>query len=135
MRVFVIVVILSYVCVFAKEYLVVTATDTFEPLSKYQIKAIYLKKMHLLHDIKLLPLNLSSNDPVRRAFEEDVLGMHFNQLKRYWTKQHYLGHRPPKTLKSQESVIRFLKQVKGSIGYIEASKMQKGLKILYRWRR
>lgn len=116
----------------AKEYLIVANKD-IRSLSKEEVKAVYLKKIVYLNDHKLVPINLESGNKVRAAFEKDVLNMGYIRLKSYWTKQHYLGHRPPIIMRSQKSVKKFIQKVDGAIGYIEADKFENDLKVLYKW--
>jgi len=59
--------------------------------------------------------------------------MNRNRLKSYWIKQHYLGHRPPISMKSQKSIQKFISNVDGAIGYVQIDKLQKNMKILYKW--
>lgn len=116
----------------AKEYLIVANKD-IRTLTKAEVKAVYLKKIIYLDDHKLVPVNLEVSNKVRAAFEKDVLNMGYIRLKSYWTKQHYLGHRPPIIMKSQESVKKFIQKVDGAVGYIEADKFENDLKIIYKW--
>lgn len=119
-------------CMWANDYAVVTGKN-FAEISIGQIKALFLKKTSYLGDKAIVPLNLSSRDSVRRSFEKKVLHMNFNRLKSYWTKQHYLGHRPPVSMKSQESVKVFIQKVDGAIGYMELQKVDNSLNIVYKW--
>jgi len=112
---------------------VVIANKEMKDISKSQIKAIFLKKLTLMDDINIVPINMGATNFVRIKFEKHILKMSFSRLKAYWTKQHYLGHRPPITMKSQESVKAFVKKVDGAIGYIEANNVDDSLKILYKW--
>lgn len=112
---------------------VVIANKEMKDFSKGQIKAIFLKKLTLVNDMNIVPINMGATSPVRLEFEKHVVKMSFSRLKSYWTKQHYLGHRPPITMKSQESVKAFVKKVDGAIGYIEANNVDDSLKILYKW--
>lgn len=130
-KLFVVIFLFSNI-VFGHEYVVV-ANKHMEDLSASQIKAIFLKKLILVNDIKVVPLNLDARDPIRTNFEQHILEMSFDRLQSYWTKEHYLGHRPPISLKSQESIKTFIKKVDGSIGYIEMDNMDDNLKILYKW--
>lgn len=116
----------------AEEYLIISASETTQ-LSQSEVRAIFLKKMSMIQGKKVIPLNLSAHNPLRTHFENDILQMSFSRLKSYWSKQHYLGHRPPISLKSQEAVIAFVKKVDGAIGYIEAQKMDDTLHVLFRW--
>jgi len=116
----------------AKDYAVVT-NKNFNTLSVGQIKALFLKKTSFLGNKSIVPLNLSSRNAIRLSFEKKVLHMSFSRLKSYWTKQHYLGHRPPISMKSQESIGVFIKKVDGAIGYMELEKVDSSLKIVYKW--
>jgi len=116
----------------AKEYAVV-ASYPFTKLPLNKIKALFLKKSNYIGDIKIVPLNLSLGDKARKSFEKNILRMNFVKLKSYWTQQHYLGHRPPISMKSQESMKAFIKNVQGAIGYIEVKNIDSDLTILYRW--
>ncbi len=116
----------------ANEYVVVSNKQMRE-VSKTQLKAIFLKKLTFIDDKKIIPINLEPKDNLRVDFEKRVLNMNFGRLKSYWTKQHYLGHRPPLSMKSQESIIAFIKRVDGAIGYIERKNLDEDLKIIYKW--
>ena len=59
--------------------------------------------------------------------------MRYSRLKSYWTKQHYLGHRPPLTMKSQESILAFIKKVDGAVGYIDLKNIDSDINIVYKW--
>ena len=116
----------------AKEYAVV-ASFTTPPLTQNQVRALFLKKSEYLGDTKIVPLNLALGNPIRSSFEKKVLHMNRSHLKSYWTRQHYLGHRPPISMKSQKSMQVFIKNVHGAIGYVSFENIVKGLHILYRW--
>ena len=117
---------------FAHEYAVVSSRD-MKSLSASQIKAVFLKKITVTNGVKLVPVNLSARDKIRQKFEKKILHMNFSRLKAYWTKQHYLGHRPPLSMKSQQSVKAFIDKVDGAIGYMEMKNIDKSMKILYKW--
>jgi len=116
----------------AQEYAVI-ANKKIKNLSTSQVKAIFLKKIRVIDGSSLVPLNLKARDPLREAFEKELLHMSFNRLKKYWTKKHYLGVRPPITLKSQESIKTFVKKVDGAISYVEATQIDDDVNVLYRW--
>jgi ABC-type phosphate transport system substrate-binding protein len=117
---------------YADEYVIV-ANKNMKELSLGEIKAIFLKKISFTNDIKVIPINLSSRDAVRSKFEQQILKMNLIKLKSYWTKQHYLGRRPPITMKSQEAIKTFVKKVDGAIGYMNVNNVDDSVKILYKW--
>lgn len=118
--------------IFGSEYVVIS-NNNMKNLSKAQVKAIFLKKINIIDDTKIIPIGLEARDPLRLKFEKEILNMSFTRLKSYWTKQHYLGHRPPISMKSQESIKAFVKKVDGAIGYIDASYLDENIKVIYRW--
>jgi len=117
---------------YAQEYAVVSLSSLGE-LSRYQVKVLFLKKSMYVKDLKIVPLNLAINDKVRKSFEKNILNMSFVHLKSYWTKQHYLGKRPPINVKSQKSMHAYLMKVKGSIGYMPMNEKENKFNILYKW--
>ena len=117
----------------AEEYAVIS-NQNMKNLSTNQIKAIFLKKLTYVEDLKIIPINLEVRDSIRLNFQKHILHMNFSRLKKYWTKQHYLGHRPPVSMKSQESIKSFVKKVDGSIGYINIKNIDESVKIIYRWK-
>lgn len=117
---------------FALEYAVVSSTK-IDTLSKSQIRAIFLKKLTHLDGLHIIPVNLPYNDTLRDSFEKEFLEMGKSRLKSYWSKQHYLGSRPPIIMKSQESALMFVHNVEGSISYVPFNKVDNSLNVLYRW--
>ncbi len=135
MRFFIITVLFLFYCniVNAKEYSVVSSKN-MPMMTINELRALYLKKIIFLKDVKVIPLNLSANSKIRRSFEKNILHMSENQLKRYWIKEHYLGKRPPIMLESQRAVQKFVHRVNGAIGYIENTQNIKMFKVLYQWK-
>ncbi|MDD3476443.1 MAG: hypothetical protein PHI38_06210 [Sulfurimonas sp.] len=117
---------------FASEYAIISNIKMKE-LSEAQIKAIYLKKITVVNDISVVPVNLGAMDSLRLKFENKILDMSFERLKSYWTKEHYLGKRPPLSMQSAQSVKAFVKNVEGAVGYVNAEIVDSDVKVLYRW--
>jgi len=132
MKVLILIFFINY-SIFANEYMIISH-NKIENLSMSDIRAIFLKKMKAKDDIRFVPINLSLKDSVRNAFEKKFLKMNSQRLKSYWAKQHYLGHRPPHSLKSQKAVIAFIKKVEGSISYVDRLSIKDdNVNILYKW--
>ncbi|MDM5271584.1 hypothetical protein PGH07_05305 [Sulfurovum sp. zt1-1] len=101
-------------------------------LTKSQAKSIYLKERRFWGDTKLTTLNLPPDNPLRKAFESDVLEMTPGELDSYWMKQHYRGHRPPYRVESVQSILMFVKKVEGAIGYIPQRAVTDDVKVIYK---
>jgi len=117
----------------AKEYSVIIS-DNIPAITIDELRALYLKKITFIKNAKIIPLNLPAKSSIRKSFETNILHMNESRLKHYWIKAHYLGKRPPIMLKSQQAVKRFVKRVNGAIGYIDSSKKEQGMRVLYQWK-
>jgi len=117
----------------AQEYVVV-GSKSLSSLTKTELKHIFLKKRVFLNGVKLIPLNLPTDTKIRQSFEKNILQLSRARLRAYWTKEHYLGHRPPKKQKSQQSILKFVENVDGAIGYVESTLVNSSTNVLYRWR-
>ncbi len=114
-----------------KFVLVAHPESPIDKLTQVQVRMIYLKKRRFWGNTKLIALNLPPQSTLRQTFERDVLKMSTEKLDSYWIKQHYKGHRPPYRVESVDSMLLFIKKVKGAIGYIPLDKVDSGIKIIY----
>jgi len=117
----------------AEKFVLITNKDNpIKSLSRDEIKRIYLKKRRFWDETKLTALNLPPQSSLRQSFEKDILGMSAKELENYWMRQHYKGQRPPYRLNSPKSVLMFVKKLKGAIGYIPQSLLDKEVRVIYR---
>lgn len=129
-RSFIIATVLSFG---AEPFVLITHPQSpIDSLNRSQVRMIYLKKRRFWGDTKLIALNLPPLNALRQTFEHEVLKMNAAQLDAYWMKEHYKGQRPPYRVESLKSMLLFVKKVKGAIGYIPASKVESGMKVIYR---
>jgi len=89
-----------------------------EGLDRETVRAIYLGRKRFLGDVPLVPLQLRADEPIRRMFEREIIGLSRKQLRQWWMRQHYLGRRPPKVMGSPAAVTAFVEQVEGAVGYL-----------------
>ncbi|MDD5053106.1 MAG: hypothetical protein PHO27_10285 [Sulfuricurvum sp.] len=102
-------------------------------LGSEEIRSIYLAKRFRLSNLKVIPLNLGIDNPLRNQFEDEVLDENRDTLAQNWLQAHYLGHHAPKVFKSQEAIAEFLSKVDNSLGYLDEDVAQKyHLKIIFR---
>lgn len=92
-----------------------------QAMSAKQIRAVYLGKRRFAGSLRLVPLQLSAQDSLRRQFEGEILGMSRDALREWWIRQHYLGVRPPKVMGSAEAVMAYVRKVEGAIGVVPYS--------------
>jgi hypothetical protein len=108
------------------------AAELSEAITAKTLERIYLKRKTLWHSgKKIVPINLSSSDPLRDIFTRKILRRGHRTLVEYWNGKHFSGIDPPAVLKSEEAVKRFLRKVSGSVGYIRAENIEDDLTVLY----
>ena len=120
--------------VYSNENFVLIGNQNFpvKHLLKEQVKQIYLKRIHFIKDVSIIPINYIARDPLRKNFEKNILHISSKKLNRYWIKKHYLGIRPPLIQSSIESAIIFVKKVDGAVVYIPQSKLPSDVHVLYK---
>ncbi len=121
-----------FVPLYAKEYAVVVSFKS-APITQNKIKALFLKKSSFIGEKKIVPLNLALGSSIRKSFERKVLHMSLRSLQSYWTREHYLGVRPPISMQSQKSMQAFIKNVSGAIGYVRMENIDSEMYIVYKW--
>ena len=101
-------------------------------LNENEVRKIFLKKKMFIKGKKLVPVNLDADSKVRQLFQKYILKMDNEDYSLYWNKKYFNGIKPPIVLSSQEAVIKFIKKVNNSIGYVELEKVkgEKNIKIL-----
>ena len=118
----------------AKTYVVIVDKDSpIETISMIKLKLLYLKKIKILNDSIMIPINLSPNQNARLSFEKFILKKTREELNNFWIKQHYLGKRPPIVLESPKSAVIFVTKIKGAIAYIPIEYLTKDVKVIYTW--
>ena len=118
----------------AEELLVIASPQVPEAaISTKQLIDIYSsKRSHWENDIKVVPVNRESTSMERQKFSEDVFNLSPQALGEYWNRQKFQGKRPPVVQNSDQAVVNFVRNIPGSIGYINARQSPTGVKVLLR---
>ena len=117
----------------AQAQLAVITAPTAPRLSfdKDMLRNVYLKRIFVDSDgVKLTPVNLPADSPLRDAFTRTVLHMSERPMQDYWDKQYFQGVSPPYVLASDEAVIRFVAATPGAIGYVASCHADASVRIV-----
>lgn len=76
------------------------------------------KKQYWQSGVRIHPVNLHAEHPLRTAFSKTVLGSLPSEQADYWNGLYFHGAKPPYSLQSEEAVLRYVSATKGAIGYI-----------------
>lgn len=79
---------------------------------------------------RIKPVNLRAEHPLRLQFSQKILGTLPKQQIDYWNGLYFNGISPPHVVDSEEAVIRYVADTKGSIGYINACLVDSRIKTL-----
>jgi ABC-type phosphate transport system substrate-binding protein len=92
------------------------------PVPLSQIAAIYLLRVTSWPDgSHIVPVNREAGSRAREEFTQQVLQEDNAGLAIYWNEMHFQGKMPPVVQESEEAMIAFIRNVPGSIGYINGS--------------
>jgi hypothetical protein len=92
-----------------------------QQIASNELSLIYWrKKQYLDGGQQVHPVNLHAEHPLRLAFSSTVLKSLPKDQTDYWNGVYFHGVSPPRSLLSEEAVIRYVTETKGSIGYISA---------------
>lgn len=96
------------------------------------IALIYKRKMLFWENGgRIYPVNLSSDNQLRRDFSMGVLKSLPEAQTQYWNNLYYHGISPPHVLASQEAVLRFVSETTGAIGYVSACVVDNRVKVIF----
>jgi ABC-type phosphate transport system substrate-binding protein len=98
---------------------------------KDTLRNIYLKRIFVDSDgVKLTPVNLSADSPLRDAFTKTILHMSERPMQDYWDKQYFQGVSPPYVLASDEAVVRFVAATPGAVGYVASCHADASIRVV-----
>lgn len=95
-------------------------------LTASELRLIYWrKKEYWQGGQRMQPANLHAEHPLRLLFSKVVLNNLPKEQTDYWNELYFHGIRPPRSLQSEEAMLRYVADTKGSIGYVEACNADK----------
>ena len=101
------------------------------PVPLSQIAAIYLLRVTSWPDgSHIVPVNREAGSRAREEFTRRVLQEDNAGLAIYWNEMYFQGKMPPLVQESEEAMIAFIRNVPGSIGYINESAPRLDVKVL-----
>ncbi len=100
-------------------------------LDQATLQRIYTGKTVSLNGVRLTPVNLPPNHPLRTQFLRNYLERDENDYTGYWTVRCYVGKGvPPQELHSAADVLQFVVNHAGAIGYVDEGDLTPEVKVL-----
>mgnify|MGYP001770312877 CR=1 FL=1 len=80
----------------------------------------------------MTPIDQAEGSPARPQFNERVRGKNEQQLRSYWSRMIFTGKgQPPRSVASQEDVLRMVAATPGAIGYVDSKAVTGKVKVLF----
>ncbi len=106
---------------------VIVASNQALSVKKIAVEELSLiywrKKQYWQGGVRIHPVNLHAEHPLRLEFSKAVLGNTPSEQTNYWNGLYFHGTAPPYSVQSEEAVMRYVANTAGAIGYVDACKV------------
>jgi len=112
---------------------IVHRENPLSEVSRSQLERIFrLRRTRWPDGKRIYLIMLEEGSPEKALVLDKIYRMTRDQLKRFWLTKIYRGELTsfPKTLRSPDSMLRFVRQVPNAIGYVDARDVTKDVKVL-----
>lgn len=111
---------------------IVNANNTVSGVEREFAADVFLKKVtRWSGGDATKPVDLRSDNPVRRRFSENVLKRSVGAVRSYWQQRIFSGRDvPPPELETDEAVVAYVARYPGAIGYVSGSTKLTGVREL-----
>jgi ABC-type phosphate transport system substrate-binding protein len=101
-------------------------------LTKKQVSRLFLKKVKTWdNNLKVAPVDLPSSADVRGIFSKKIHGKSVSAVKAYWQQRVFSGRDvPPPEKESDASIVAFVRNNPGAIGYVSENADVRGVKVI-----
>jgi ABC-type phosphate transport system substrate-binding protein len=113
------------------EMAVIVNAGNKTPLDDDAVAKIFLRQVKTFPDGSVAaPVNQREN-AASDEFRSKILKKNASQFKAYWAQQLFTGGaKPLQELDSDEAVLKFVAETPNAIGYVDASKVKGGVKVI-----
>lgn len=109
-------------------------TGKNSPLTSMSIdtaKDVFLKKIDSVDGHKVVPLDLSKDDPIRKEFYRKIANKSPDQILSYWSRLIFTGREmPPQVVSGVEELAFLLSRHPELIGYIPEDQVTEEMKVV-----
>lgn len=101
-------------------------------MSRDEVSRLFLKKETVLRNgAEAIPVDQQSDSPLRESFSQDVHGKGVGAIYSYWQRQIFSGRgTPPQVKRSDAEVLAWVRANPGAIGYVSASAVIAGVRVI-----
>ena len=109
------------------DYIAVVASASHaKEVNKESLTQIFKrKKLFWTNGDRIQPVNLPTQNALRKNFSNIIFQASPEELEKYWNMMYFQGITPPHVISSEESVMKFVFETPGAIGYISLCNVDK----------
>lgn len=113
--------------------IVVNKKNPIDTIKSIMVKRIFLgKSTKWPFGPRITPIDQHPKSAIRGEFSSSILEMKVKKVLKYWVKEMIRGKgKPPKMTKEPHSIVSYVKNNIGAIGYIRKSAITEDLKVLF----
>ena len=108
---------------------IVPKSENLRNPSKAELALIFWrKKLYWGTGKRIEPVNLGPESALRQRFSQLILDSVPEDQVEYWNALYFHGTSPPHVVRTQEAMLRYVAETPGSIGYLDACKVDNRIK-------
>jgi ABC-type phosphate transport system substrate-binding protein len=97
------------------------------------IEKVFTGRVILVGGVAVTAVNVAPGSPLRNRFLQTFVRRDEDSYTGYWLVSRYSGlGAPPKELRDNAEVIKFIQSTPGAIGYIDEAEVKPGMNVLFR---
>lgn len=113
------------------EGIAVVGHESVPRLDAVTVQRIFTGRVVELNGVQITAVNLARGSGLRGRFLASFVGQDEEKYVAYWTVRRFVGlGMPPAELASSAEVIQFVSRRPGAVGYVDASEVPPGVKVL-----
>ncbi len=113
------------------EGIAVVGHESVPRLDAATVQRIFTGRVVEFNGVQITAVNLARGSSLRGRFLASFVGQDEEKYVAYWTVRRFVGlGMPPAELASSAEVIQFVSRRPGAVGYVDASEVTPGVKVL-----
>jgi len=121
----------------AELVVVVNARNGVAAMTRNEVINMFFgRNRQFFNGVEATPVDLEDAHPRREQFYKLLVGKDLAEINAYWSRQIFTGRmQPPPRLNSTEEVIRWVAANPGGIGFVELSRADARVRVVYELKR
>ncbi len=121
----------------AELVVVVNARSGVAAMTRNEVINVFFgRNRQFFNGIEAMPVDLDDAHPKRAQFYKMLVGKDLSEINAYWSRQVFTGRmQAPPRLASTEEVIKWVAANPGGIGFVELSRADARVRVVYELKR